>query len=93
MKSISLGVACFWNCVEDATVTYTCKQLKLKKRFVMHFYRLARQIMAWDAVRRQGLIVFGCLPGGLTADVEADEACFFSWHEDGPFDSCDRNPA
>jgi hypothetical protein len=90
MKSVTLGVCCMWNCVEGASVTYTCKQLKLKKYVVRHYYDLARRIMAFDAIRREQAIVFGCLPDGATCDVEADEASFFSWREDGPFPNCDR---
>ena len=82
MKSLSLAVMSMWNCVQGADVTYTCKQLQLKPNIVMTFYKLARRIMAWDAERRQSEFVFGCLPDGQTCDVEADEACFFSYSEE-----------
>ena len=82
VKSMTYSVLCMWNCVQGADTTYTCKQLGLEKKIVMRYYRTARRIMAWDAERRQSELVFGCLPGGQTTDVEADEACFFSYSED-----------
>ena len=84
-KAANFVVVCFWNCVQGATLTYTCKQLMLRKKFVGWCYGLARKIMAWDARQRQEEFQFGHLPEGQTCDVEADEASFFSWHEDGPF--------
>ena len=77
VKSMSYAVLSMWNCVEGASITYTCKQLNLPKKIVMKYFKMARKIMAWDAERRQSQFVFGCLPDGHTADVEADEACFF----------------
>ena len=77
VKSLSFAVLSMWNCVQGADFTYTFKQLVLDKQIVGRYYRTARKIMAWDAERRQSEFVFGCLPHGQTADVEADEACFF----------------
>ena len=82
VKSLTYSVLCMWNCVQGADITYTCKQLGLEKQIVMRYYQTARRIMAWYAERRQSEFVFGCLADGQTTDVEADEACFFSYSED-----------
>ena len=81
--SITDQTLCYWNAVQGADQTYTAIQLDLHPDVVGRLYRTARQIMAWDAVRKQSRLVFGCKAGGATTEVESDEHVFFSWTEVG----------
>jgi hypothetical protein len=81
--SVTDMVICYYNAVEGADQTYSRRQTGVGEDTVGRLYRQARQIMAWDAVRKQSSIVFGKKPGGATTEVEADEHVFFSWKEPG----------
>ena len=74
----------FWNFVEDAPLTYTCRQMNRDEGLIRRYYRTALKICEWDALRRQAKYVFG-RRGPLTATIEADCSRFgkFEAVEDG----------
>ncbi|CAK0843349.1 unnamed protein product [Prorocentrum cordatum] len=81
--SVTDQTLCFFNCVEGAGVTYSMRHTGLGETAVSALYRKVRHIMAWDAVREQGALVFGVKPDGRTTEVESDAHVFFSWTEPG----------
>ncbi|CAE7295465.1 MCM7, partial [Symbiodinium sp. CCMP2592] len=74
--SMSLTILALWNCVEGISITHTVHQLAVDEK-VVSWYRTARQIMVWDILRLQDVMIFG--KGSETIDVEADESQFQSW--------------
>lgn len=72
MLSPSLQVKAMWNCVQGADATFTALDLNVSEDTVSTWYAVGREIMAWDALRRQSAIVFGAR-GSKTTDAEADE--------------------
>ena len=77
-------VRAYWNFLEDASVTYTCRQMNRDEGLIRRYYKTARAICEWDALRRQSALTFG-KRGPLTTTVEADCSRFgkFEGVEDG----------
>ena len=55
------NVVAFFNCVNDESVTATCKQVGLAENVARRLHDRARAIMASGAVRRQRQVVFPTL--------------------------------
>lgn len=72
---IDEAVRAWWNYIEDAPLSYTCRQMNRSEDLIRRFYAIARVICAWDAERRQSKYVFGHR-GPLTTTFEADESRF-----------------
>lgn len=80
-KGVSYMTMAFWNCVVGISLSHTCQQLDLNEKTVGEWYRLARRIMAADALERQSKIRFG-RRGTTTTVIEADETQLFHWSEE-----------
>ena len=77
-QNLQAGVLARWLCVESVSLTSACNILGCSQAQVQPAYDAARDIMHWDALRRQEKIRYGGR-GSLTTDIEADEAAFLRW--------------
>lgn len=80
-KGVSYMTMTFWNCAVGISLSHTCQQLDLNENTVGDWYRIARRIMASDALERQSKIRFGGR-GPKTTVIEADETQLFHWSEE-----------
>jgi len=78
---LTTAVLAFWNCAHGISSSHTALQLGVSDKTVTKYYRRAMEVMSWDIIRKQNELQFGCLDGGLTADVEADESSFGHWQD------------
>ena len=62
-----------WAAVEGWSIAQTCRALNICDVTAAKYMRLAQEIISWDAAVLQDDIVFGFLPDGITAEIEADE--------------------
>eukprot|EP00959_Pyramimonas_sp_CCMP1952_P263624 5513112-Pyramimonas_sp.AAC.1 len=68
----------FWNYVQGVSMTCSALQMRRSEDLMRDWYGVAREVVAWDAVRRQERIIFG-KKGPLTTTLEYDESSFGSW--------------
>ena len=61
----------------------TTRLLGLSESTVNRIFSVALEVVATDVQSREATVEFGKLPGGFTADVEADEKSFKKWQSPG----------
>ena len=81
MVCLTDNVLAFWYCVHAVSPTTCGKILDLSPQTVRRFYQQARDIMTFDALRKEAQIVFGALPDNKACEFEPDESVFFSWKD------------
>ena len=78
--NLHVGVSARRYCVEGVPQTTAVLLLKADARIVQQAYDSARDVMHFDALRRQKKLVFGGR-GSITTDIEADCSAFLKWKE------------
>jgi len=91
-KGVTPCVLSWWNCLEGASITYTRRQLGINEDTVGDYYARCQEIMAEDAVRRQGLIKWGT-GTTKTVEVEIDASVFGKWRQVQQVSASDPGPA
>ena len=79
-RNLHVGVAARRYCVEGIPQTTAVLLLKADPKVVQRAYDSARDVMYFDAMRRQANIRFGGR-GSITTGIEADCSVFLKWRE------------